>query len=118
MSFYNERGQRVLKILKNGILIYDDPEFLDFTGNVDVTPEDNGVEINVLGGGGSSNVIFGEVVAGNTNTFTLSHVPVGTIQLGANGQILNLGSDYTIVGAVITTIAPWSAGSVIASYQY
>lgn len=71
-----------------------------------------------ISGGGSANVIFGEVVSGNTNTFTLAHTPVGTIALAANGQVLTLNTDYTISGAIITTLAPWAAGAVIADYQY
>lgn len=70
------------------------------------------------GGGGGNTVVFGEVVAGATNTFTLANTPSGTIFLAANGQVLRLTEDYTIVGAVITTVAAWSAGEVIAAYQY
>lgn len=66
----------------------------------------------------TANVIFGEIVAGDTNTFTLAHTPTGTISLAANGQVLTLIVDYTISGAIITTISAWSAGSVIANYQY
>lgn len=76
------------------------------------------VTISVTGGGGSANIIFGEVVAGSSNTFTLAHTPSGTISLSANGQVLTLTTDYTISGAVITTISSWSTGSVLASYKY
>lgn len=62
--------------------------------------------------------VFGEIVAGNLNTWTLAHVPVGTIMLAANGQVLTLGVDYTIVGDIITTIAPWDVGALNASYSY
>lgn len=68
--------------------------------------------------GAMGNTIFGEVVAGGTNTFTLAHIPVGTIFLAANGQVLTLSTDYSIVGAVITTVSSWSAGTVIAAYSY
>ncbi len=69
-------------------------------------------------GGASSNIVFGEVVAGSNTTFTLAHVPSGTISLAANGQVLTLAVDYTIAGAIITTLSVWSAGSVIADYKY
>ncbi len=63
-------------------------------------------------------VVFGEVVAGSNTTFTLAHTPSGTISLAANGQVLTLTIDYTIAGAIITTLSPWSAGTVVASYQH
>lgn len=84
-------------------------KFNPFTGLLDW--------VNDSGSSGNTSV-FGEVVAGATNTFTLAHTPSGTISLAANGQVLTLATDYTIAGAVITTISPWSAGTVVASYQY
>lgn len=66
----------------------------------------------------SANIVFGEIVLGDVNTFTLAHTPSGTISLAANGQVLTLAVDYTISGAIITTLSPWSAGTVVADYQY
>lgn len=117
MAFYNEKGERVLAIFQNGILVSADADFLNFTGSVTVTTDGEGVDVHVTGGSGNTS-IFGEVVAGATNTFTLAHVPSGTISLAANGQVLTLTTDYTISGAVITTIDAWPAGTVIASYQF
>jgi len=117
MSFYNQQGRKIIKIYKDGALVYDDPDFIDFTGDVDVYNESDGVVVNVPGGG-SLNVVFGEIVAGVGNTFTLAHEPIGTISLGANGQLLIEGEDYTISGAVITTISSWESGKVVANYQY
>ena len=65
-----------------------------------------------------NNIIFGEVVSGSNTSWTLSHVPSGTIGLAANGQVLILTVDYTISGANITTLSTWSAGTVVADYQY
>lgn len=70
------------------------------------------------GGGGGADVVFGEVVSGSGTTWTLANVPTGTISLAANGQTLLLTEDYTIVGDTITTVSSWSAGTVIASYQF
>lgn len=119
MAFYNERGERVIAIFHDGILVTDDVSIINFTGNVTVTDNGNGeVTVDILGGGGGVNIIFGEIVSGGTNTFTLAHTPSGTISLAANGQVLTLGTDYTILGAVITTLSPWSTGTVIADYKY
>lgn len=70
------------------------------------------------GGGGSTTPTFSEVVPGSVNTFTLSHTPIGTVEVILNGQVGKLGDDYTIAGAIITTALAWSAGQVQASYQY
>lgn len=64
------------------------------------------------------NAVFGEVVTGSGTAWTLDHVAVGTISLVANGQTLLLTEDYTIVGDAITTVMPWAAGTVQASYTY
>lgn len=108
-----------LAIYDDGIFI-GDADSIDFTGAGVNSSYNNGqVTANIPGGGGgTANIIFGEVVAGSATTFTLSQIPVGTVSLAANGQVLKLAEDYTIAGAVITTLSPWSAGSVIASYQY
>lgn len=73
---------------------------------------------NGTASGSSINVAFGEVVAGSATTFTLAHTPIGTISIAANGQVLTLATDYTISGAVVTMLTSWSAGAVVASYQY
>lgn len=87
--------------------------------NISITRDATGaLVITGTSGGGSANVIFGEVVAGSSTTFTLSQTPSGTISVSANGQVLKLTQDYTIVGAVITTLSSWSAGAVIADYKY
>lgn len=63
--------------------------------------------------------VFNEVVAGGTNTFTLDNTPVvGTVRVYGNGQRLTPTVDYTITGAVITTISSWSAGQILADYNY
>jgi hypothetical protein len=62
--------------------------------------------------------IDNEVVAGDTNTFTLANTPIlGSEHLFGIGQRLTLTVDYSIAGAVITTVNPWSAGQIIADYK-
>ncbi len=71
-----------------------------------------------VGGGSSNNFTYNEVVAGNTNTFTLAAAPLANTQcVYANGQRLTPTVDYTIAGAIITTVLSWSAGSILADYQ-
>lgn len=63
--------------------------------------------------------VYNEVVAGATNTFTLANVPVlGTQRIYGNGQRLTPTVDYTIADDVITTISSWSAGQILADYNY
>ncbi len=75
----------------------------------------------ISGGGGSgNNFVYNEIVAGSGTTFTLAHNPVaGLYSIYAQGQLLlPLGVDYTISGAVITTVNTWVASDITASYQY
>ena len=74
------------------------------------------------GGGGVGTTggtpIDNEVVAGDTNTFTLANTPIlGSEHLFGLGQRLTLTVDYSITGAVITTVNPWSSGQIIADYK-
>lgn len=112
--------KKSLPIYDGGVLLIADAESINFAGaGVMGSVDGNGnVTETISGGGGGGTPVFGEIVAGNINTFTLAHTPSGTISLAANGQVLTLTTDYTIVGAVITTVNPWSAGTVIADYQY
>lgn len=54
MAFYNERGERIIAILQDDVLISADPAFINFTGNVTVTVEGDGVNVDIGGGGGGS----------------------------------------------------------------
>lgn len=69
--------------------------------------------------GGTTTSVYNEVVSGNTNTFTLAHTPVvGTERVYALGQRLVPTTDYTISGAVITTVNTWSTGQLTCDYTY
>lgn len=66
----------------------------------------------------STAFIDNEVVAGSGTAWTLGTVPVANSQhIYANGQRLTPIVDYTIAGAVITTVFSWSAGTVLADYR-
>ncbi len=76
----------------------------------------------LMHGGSSANStavsVYGEVVAGSGNNWTLGTTPTaGTLRLFANGQRLALTTDYTLVGAAITTISPWAALTLLADYN-
>lgn len=118
MAFYDIQTKKSLSIYQNGLLISLDPSFLDFTGNVDVSLEGSGVQVDITGGGAGSNIVTGEIVSGGPTTWTLAQTPVGSIEFIANGQVLLLTSDYTITGNVVTTVAPWTSGTVQATYHY
>lgn len=71
------------------------------------------------GGSSSLNFATNEVVAGSATTFTLAHTPtLGTQSIFGNGQLLTPTTDYTIAGAVVTTVLSWSATQILANYQY
>ena len=74
--------------------------------------------VDVVGGGGNTFVV-NEVVSGSGTSWTLANTPiVGTVALYANGQRLTPTVDYSITGAVITTVDSWSAGTILADYQH
>lgn len=78
---------------------------------------DGTTSVNATGGSGTQ--VDNEVVSGSGTAWTLAHTPTtNTLRLYANGQRLTPTVDYSLVGAAITTILSWSAGTVIADYSY
>lgn len=70
-------------------------------------------------GGASGTAVYGEVVSGSGTSWTLAHTPTaGTLRVYANGQRLTVTVDYSLAGAVITTVLSWAAGTVLADYIY
>jgi len=77
----------------------------------------------LMRGGGSSGtsttVIVNEVVDGSGTTWTLAHTPTtNTLALYANGQRLTPTIDYSLSGAIITTVSSWVTGTILADYEY
>lgn len=71
------------------------------------------------GGGSSGNSTYGEIVAGSNTTFTLAATPTAnTVRVWGGGSRLTPGVDFTIVGAVITTVNSYDSGQVLADYNY
>ena len=67
----------------------------------------------------SGQFVENEIVSGSATTFTLAHTPiVGSQAIYAQGQRLVPTTDYTISGAVITTVSSWVPGNLLADYQY
>lgn len=68
---------------------------------------------------GLGTIVLNEVVAGSGTSWTLAHTPTSAgIALFANGQRLTPTVDYTQVTTAVTTVLSWSAGTLIADYQY
>lgn len=113
-------GAKSIAIYDDEVLLVEGVNSINFTGAgvVGSVDGDGNVTETIDGGSSSGTTVFGEVVSGNVNTFTLAHTPMGTISLSANGQVLNLTTDYTISGSTITTLATWSTGQLIANYSY
>ena len=109
--------QAVLNIKSNGTVVANNISGINFTNGSVVSNPDGSV--SYTSGGGSTSFIDNEVVSGNTNTFTLANTPiVGSEHIFALGQRLTPGGvDYTISGAVISTINPWSTGQILADYR-
>ena len=68
---------------------------------------------------GGNNFVYNEIVSGSGTTFTLAYTPVaGMFALFAQGQRLYPPADYTLAGAVITTVNSWLAGNILCDYQH
>lgn len=64
--------------------------------------------------------VFNELVSGSVSTFTLAHIPISpTLRLYADRMRLYPSTDYSInyTTGVITTVASYSAGDLLADYQ-
>lgn len=77
----------------------------------------------LMRGGGDSHSsetqVYNEVVAGSGTTFTLAYTPIaGTVRVYARGQRLTLTTNYTISGAIITTVDTWAAGDITSDYAH
>lgn len=69
----------------------------------------------------TSSVTFvnNETVSGSGTSFTLANTPTaGSVDVYALGQHSVPTTDYSISGAVITTVSSWSAGDIVANYRY
>lgn len=69
----------------------------------------------------SSSLAFidNEIVSGSGTTFTLAHTPTaGSEHIFAGRNRLYPITDYTISGAIVTTILSWSTGDILADYRY
>lgn len=84
--------------------------FNPFTGKLDIINSASGT---------SATFVENELVAGANNTWTLIGTPVsGSLKLYGAGQRLTAGGvDYTLVGSVVTTVNPYSAGQILADYR-
>jgi hypothetical protein len=65
--------------------------------------------------------VYNEIVAGSGTTFTLANTPINnSLRVWGNGIRLTPGAqnDYTLSGAVITTVNSYALGSLIADYSH
>lgn len=69
--------------------------------------------------GTAPSFVDNEVVSGSGTSFTLANTPIaGSVHVHGNGQRLTGGGvDFTISGAVITTVNSFSSGTVLADYR-
>lgn len=120
MSFYNERGEKVIPIFQDGVLISDDPEYINFTGNVEVTEDGmGGVIVDILGGSGGSSIAFETPTPdpdGENQVFTVAHTPIYIV---VNGATLFEGAPdgYTFAtGEITISFAPVEDSTIQSAY--
>lgn len=116
---------------KPGVDIYDEGVLLGNASSIDFAgagisgsynpTTGRATETVTGGGGGSGTPVVGEIVPGSGTTYTLAHTPLaGTLAVYINElrKPSTPGVDYTLSGAVITTVQSWGTGDVIADYSY
>lgn len=84
--------------------------------NVTITTDVNGHKTINASGGGSGNAVYGENLTpqGPGTVYTLAHTPlVGTVRLYRGGAYQQAGTDYTIVGGIITLAVATQSGEVL-----
>lgn len=84
--------------------------------NVTITVDANGHKTINASGGGSGNAVYGENLTpqGPGTAYTLAHTPlVGTVRLYRGGAYQQAGTDYTIVGGIITLAVATQSGEVL-----
>ncbi len=115
-SIGSQWGAHPLAIAQSGTVKTKVASRINFTGAT-VTNNPDGTTTVAVSASGT--VVYDEVVAGNTNTFTLAHVPTaGTVRVHGQGQRLRPTTEWTIVGAVITTVDTYTTGQITADYAY
>lgn len=116
-AYYGGGGN--VSVMRLGTMKSQAPSALNFkgAGAPTVTIGANGVTHLDFPAGSSATSTYGEVVSGSGTTFTLAATPTaGTVRVFANGQRLTITTDYSISGAIITTVSSWSAGAITADY--
>ncbi len=97
---------------------------LDLINSVVYVNGANNQWVTIGGGGGSGNTVTGEIPLGPINgsnaTFTLAQTPIaGSLALYQNGTRLLKGTDYALLGSMITLVTPPKAGDELqADYRH
>lgn len=86
--------------------------------NVTVHKDASGAYVISASGGSSTDLARNEVVAGSNNDWTLAHTPIGEVAIYGGGSRLLPTDDFTISGVDITTTNAYSAGQLLADYEY
>ncbi len=116
-------GAHPLVIAQSGTIKEKVARHINFKGtgvSSVVRNADGTVDVTITAGGaGGATQVYNEVVSGNTQTFTLANTPdTGTLRVYAQGQRLLPTQDYTLAGAIITTVDTWTTGQISADYAF
>lgn len=104
-----------LRIQDEGITINASASALNFVGSGVTASQGAGgvITVTIPGGGASNTQVTNEHPTDNGDgTYTLAHTPVaGSLTVYKNGVRMNpgAGNDYTLSGAIITSLADYDA---------
>lgn len=109
MSFSTDKVTG-LKVLDEGLTVVNPANSMDFVGGgVAATNGGNGKATITIAGGTGAAEVTNEVIHDNGDgTYTLANTPIsGTLHVYKNGVSMQPSIDYTITGAVVTSLAAY-----------
>lgn len=114
MSFSTDKVTG-LKVLDEGLTVVNPANSMDFVGAGVIASNGGGGKATVTIAGGSGAVeVTNEVIHDNGDgTYTLANTPTaGSLHVYKNGVSMQPSIDYTLSGAVVTSLAAYDATDI------